>query len=374
MRPGRSGSKVSEKEDASMESKTLPGCDLVKSLRWEEGELILLDQTRLPGEVVEERQETPEQVWDSIQLLKVRGAPAIGIAGAYGLLVGLKPHRGEPLPVFLEAVRRVAGYLNTSRPTAVNLSWALKRMVAFAESRAGAAASASALHDAMTGEAIRIHDEDRAICRAIGEHGKDLIKEGSGVLTHCNAGALATSELGTATAPMYLSHAEGKRFRVYSDETRPLLQGARLTSWELQRSGLDVTLICDNMAAYIMSKGLVQLAIVGCDRVAANGDTANKIGTMGVAILAHHFGIPFYVACPSSTVDLATADGAGIVIEERGADEVTSFGARRTGPEGIQVRNPAFDVTPNQLIAGFVTEKGIIRPDFRKNLAQAFGG
>jgi len=355
------------------EIKPIPGCGLVKSLRWEEGELILLDQTRLPNEVVEERQDSPEQVWEAIKLLKVRGAPAIGIAGAYGLLVGLKPHRAAPVAEFLARARTLADYLNSSRPTAVNLSWGLKRMVAFAQARAGAVATAAELYAELTAEAIRIHEEDKAICRAIGEHGKGLIAEGSGVLTHCNAGALATSELGTATAPMYLSHAEGKRFRVYSDETRPLLQGARLTSWELQQSGLDVTLICDNMAAFIMSKGLVQLCVVGCDRVAANGDTANKIGTMGVAILARHFGIPFYVACPSSTVDLSTATGADIVIEEREAEEVTSFGARRTGPEGIQVRNPAFDVTPHPLIAGFITEKGIIRPDFQANLAQAFG-
>jgi methylthioribose-1-phosphate isomerase len=352
---------------------SISGYSLVKSLRWEGGELILLDQTRLPNEVVEERQNTAEQVWESIKLLKVRGAPAIGIAGAYGLLVGVKPHRGESVPAFLAATRKVADYLNSSRPTAVNLSWGLKRMVAFAEAHAISSSSSVELYDELVKEAVRIHEEDKAICRAIGENGKGLIIEGSGVLTHCNAGALATSELGTATAPIYLSHSEGKRFRVYSDETRPLLQGARLTSWELQQSGVDVTLICDDMAAYVMSKGLVQLCIVGCDRVAANGDTANKIGTMGVAILAQHFGIPFYVACPSSTVDLATKSGDSIVIEERDPAEVTSFGARRTGPEGIKVKNPAFDVTPHDLIAGFITEKGIIRPQFEESLTRAFG-
>jgi len=362
------------KEDSSLiDTKDISGYGLAKSLRWEEGELIILDQTKLPNEVVEERQETADQVWESIKLLKVRGAPAIGIAGAYGLLVGLKPHRDESLQSFLAATRKVADYLNSSRPTAVNLSWALKRMVAFAETQAASAPSSSALYDELVGEAVRIHEEDKAICRAIGENGKGLIAEGSGVLTHCNAGALATSELGTATAPMYLSHSEGKHFRVYSDETRPLLQGARLTSWELQQSGVDVTLICDDMAAYVMSKGLVQLCIVGCDRVAADGDTANKIGTMGVAILARHFGIPFYVACPSSTVDLTTKSGDDIVIEERDPGEITSFGARRTGPEGIKVRNPAFDVTPHDLIAGFITEKGIIRPNFAESLARAFG-
>jgi methylthioribose-1-phosphate isomerase len=221
-------------------------------------------------------------------------------------------------------------------------------------------------------EAVRIHDQDRAICRAIGEAGVDLIKPGCGVLTHCNAGALATSELGTATAAMYLAHGRGVPFRVYADETRPLLQGARLTSWELQRSGVDVTLICDDMAAYVMSRGLVDLCIVGCDRVAANGDTANKIGTYGVAILARHFGIPLYVACPSSTYDRSTPGGEQIVIEERDAEEVTSFGARRTGPQGIKVKNPSFDVTPHVLISGFLTEKGLIRAPFQENLAKAF--
>lgn len=353
----------------------IAGYGLVRSLRWSEGDLYFLDQTRLPVEVVEERQDSVEQVWDSIKLLKVRGAPAIGIGGAYGLLVGLKAHVQEALPAFLSRIEKTADYLNSSRPTAVNLSWALKRMVAFskASAAAGKASSSAELYRLLTEEAVRIHDEDKAICRAIGENGLDLIKAGSGVLTHCNAGALATSELGTATAPMYLAHSRGTQFRIYSDETRPLLQGARLTSWELKESGLDVTLICDNMAAFVMSKGLVDLCIVGCDRVAANGDTANKIGTMGVAILAKHFGIPFYVACPSSTVDLATRHGDDIVIEEREAEEVTNFGARRTGPEGVKVRNPAFDVTPNGLISGFITEKGLIKPPFAQNLAKNFG-
>ncbi len=346
--------------------------DVPKSLRWENGELYLLDQTRLPGEVVEKRQESVEQVWQAIRRLEVRGAPAIGIAAAYGLVIALRPHRDAPMPAFMAELEKQAAYLDSSRPTAVNLGWALRRMKAVAEAEAPRAGAAARLLGLLTEEAVRIHDEDRAICRAIGEHGLPLIAEGSGVLTHCNAGALATSELGTATAPMYLALAQGRRFRVYADETRPLLQGARLTAWELQRAGVDVTLICDDMAASTMAKGLVQLCIVGCDRVAANGDAANKIGTLNVAILAKHFGIPFYVACPSSTFDLATPSGDAIVIEERGAEEVTSFGERRTGPEGIQVRNPAFDVTPHELITGFVTDRGLIRPDFQANLARAF--
>ena len=343
-------------------------------LRFEGGQLYLLDQTRLPGQVVEERQESAEQVWEAIRRLKVRGAPAIGIAGAYGLLVGLAPLRAAPLPEFLAAMDRIAAYLDSARPTAVNLRWALERMKAFARARAGEAGGAAALLARMAEEAARIHDEDRAICRGIGESGVRLIRPGCGLLTHCNAGALATSELGTATAPMYLAHRRGVPFRVYADETRPLLQGARLTAWELQRAGLDVTLICDDMAAQVMSEGLVDLCMVGCDRVAANGDTANKIGTLGVAILARHFRIPFYVACPSSTFDPATPEGRRILIEERDPEEVTSFGGRRTGPDGIKVKNPAFDVTPHELVTGFVTERGLVAPPFHLNLPKAFGG
>ncbi len=344
---------------------------LAQTLSWKDGVLTLLDQTLLPVEVKFEKQESVEQVWDSIKKLKVRGAPAIGIAGAYGLLYGVKDKTDLPKEEFLKALRKSAEYLDTSRPTAVNLSWALKRMVAFAESLDSS--DSREIYKALEEEAVRIHNEDRQICRNIGLSGKELIKDGMGVLTHCNAGSLATSELGTATAPMYLAHEDGVKFRVYADETRPLLQGARLTSWELQQSGVDVTLITDNMAAFMMSKGFIDIAIVGCDRVAANGDTANKIGTMGVAILAKHFDLPVYIACPSSTIDFDTESGDDIVIEERDPDEVTSFGERRTGPEGIKVRNPAFDVTPHELIAGFITEKGIIRPPFKENLKKVFG-
>ncbi len=344
---------------------------LVETLSWKDGVLTLIDQTLLPVEVKFEEQKNIEQVWDSIKKLKVRGAPAIGIAGAYGLLYGIKDKTDLSGEAFMKVLKESAAYLDTSRPTAVNLSWALKRMVSVAENMKDAAPSE--IYAALEKEAVRIHDEDRQICRNIGLNGRGLIKDGMGVLTHCNAGSLATSELGTATAPMYLAHEDGVKFRVYADETRPLLQGARLTSWELQQSGVDVTLITDNMAAFIMSKKLIDLAIVGCDRVAANGDTANKIGTMGVAILSKHFGLPLYIACPSSTIDFETETGEDIVIEERDPEEVTFFGERRTGPEGIKVRNPAFDVTPHELIAGFITEKGIIRPPFKENLKKAFG-
>ena len=348
---------------------------LVKSLTWEDGILSLLDQTLLPVEVKTEKQESIDQVWDSIKKLKVRGAPAIGIAGAYGVLYGVKDKRNLPVAEFLQQLKSSADYLDSSRPTAVNLSWALKRMVSLANKIAidKPDSSSKDIYIALETEAVAIHEEDKKICRNIGRYGKELIKDGMGVLTHCNAGSLATSELGTATAPMYLAFEDGVKFKVYADETRPLLQGARLTSWELQQSGLDVTLLTDNMAAFIMSKGLIDLVIVGTDRVAANGDTANKIGTMGVAILADHFNIPLYIACPSSTIDFETESGDDIVIEERDPEEVTNFGERRTGPIGIKVRNPAFDVTPYNLIAGFITDKGIIKPPFRKNLQEMFG-
>lgn len=347
---------------------------LVKTLSWENGILTLLDQTLLPVEVKAEKQESIEQVWDSIKKLKVRGAPAIGIAGAYGLLYGVRDKTDLPVGEFLKELMKSAVFLDTSRPTAVNLSWALKRMVAKANLSAAQKPSPSSkdIYITLEKEAIAVHEEDKMICRNIGLNGKGLIKDGMGVLTHCNAGSLATSELGTATAPMYLAYEDGVNFRVFADETRPLLQGARLTSWELQQSGVDVTLITDNMAAFMMSKGFVDLVIVGTDRVAANGDTANKIGTMGVAILAKHFGIPVYIACPSSTIDFETATGDEIVIEERDPEEVLFFGKRRTGPEGMKVRNPAFDVTPHELITGFITDKGLVEAPFKENLKKVF--
>ncbi|HEY0780463.1 MAG TPA: S-methyl-5-thioribose-1-phosphate isomerase [Gemmatirosa sp.] len=345
------------------------------TLEWRDDTLYLLDQTRLPLEIVVERQANLEQVWASIRALKVRGAPAIGVAGAYGLCVAMQASRTAPVATFRACVAAHAAYLASARPTAVNLQWALRRLEARVVSQEDTledTRDAAALYDALVDEARRIHAEDQVLCEGIGRHGVDLIRPGSGVLTHCNAGALATTGIGTATAPMYLAHRRGTRFRVYADETRPLLQGARLTAFELQRAGIDVTLQTDNMAAATMQRGLVDVVIVGTDRVAANGDVANKIGTLGVAILAKHFGIPLYVACPSSTLDLATPTGADIVIEERADEEVTSFGARRTAPEGVAVRNPAFDVTPHTLVAGFITERGLIGPPFGDNLASSF--
>jgi methylthioribose-1-phosphate isomerase len=343
-----------------------------RTLRREGDRLFFLDQTRLPVEVIEEEQKTVEQVWDSIKKLKVRGAPAIGVAGAYGLVLAIKSYLNKTPNQFLEIMKEKSAYLDSSRPTAVNLSWALGLLVKKAEQALAEGHDTKNIFDRIEKEAIRIHKEDIELCRGIGEAGFSLIKEGMGVLTHCNAGALATTGIGTATAPMYMAHEKGVKFRVYADETRPLLQGARLTSWELQQAGVDVTLISDNMAAYMMAEGLIDLVITGTDRVAANGDVANKIGTMGVAILARHFNIPFYVACPASTVDMNTAEGKDIVIEEREPHEITSFGARQTGPDGIKVRNPAFDVTPSELVTGLITEKGVIRPPYRERLKELY--
>jgi methylthioribose-1-phosphate isomerase len=325
------------------------------AIRWRAGRLSILDQTLLPGECRYRDLDSVEAVWEAIKQLRVRGAPAIGVCAAFGVLVGL---RGDG-PATVDRVHAVADYLATSRPTAVNLFWALDRM------RAAAADAGGDLPARLEREALAIEAEDQAMGDAIGEHGAALITEGMGVLTHCNAGALATSGSGTALSVFYAAHAAGRRFRVYADETRPLLQGARLTAWELVQAGIDTTVICDNMAAQVMREGRVQLVVVGADRIAANGDAANKIGTYGVAVLARAHNIPFYVAAPRSTFDLAIADGSGIPIEERDAEEITHAAGRRMAPEGARVYNPAFDVTPAGLIAGFITESGILQPPFR---------
>jgi methylthioribose-1-phosphate isomerase len=325
------------------------------SVRWHGGELYLLDQRLLPFEVSYLQPRDVEQVYDAIRTLAVRGAPAIGIAAAYGLVVAMAPHQHLEGHSFIERLTGFAERLRSARPTAVNLAWACQRVVG----RAHADASHSAIRD----EAERIHAEDIRICRAIGEHGRSLITPGVRIVTHCNAGALAVSELGTATAPMYLSHADGVQFRVYASETRPLLQGARLTAWELDRAGIDVTLICDHTAATLMAQKEVDMAIVGTDRVTANGDVVNKIGTLNLAILCRHFNLPFYVACPSSTFDPSTATGAQVPIEERHPDEV-----RGTLAANVAARNPAFDVTPAALVTAFITDRGLLQPPFAQSL------
>jgi methylthioribose-1-phosphate isomerase len=324
------------------------------------GFLRLIDQTRLPTEFVQIDCRDVSAVWDAIKALRVRGAPAIGIAAAYGAVIGARSQGSRDA----ESIRRALGaatlYLRTSRPTAVNLFWALDRMDA---SVAGVHdEDGPAIVDRLLLEARQIDEEDRAMCRAIGRHGAGLVRPGQGILTHCNAGGLATADYGTALAVVFAAHEDGIPLHVFADETRPLLQGARLTAWELTRRGIPVTLICDSMAAQVMRERKVHLVVVGADRIASNGDVANKIGTYGVAVLARAHGIPFYVAAPSSTFDLSIPDGSAIPIEQRDPREITHGFGRQTAPDGVGVYNPAFDVTPAELIAGIITEKGIIHP------------
>jgi methylthioribose-1-phosphate isomerase len=318
----------------------------------------LIDQTQLPCTLAYRDCRTVEDVWEAIRSLRVRGAPAIGVAAAMGVVVGMQ---SVDAACYGERLREVTAYLRTSRPTAVNLFWALERMERCFE-RACRQDAPREWTRRLLAEALAIEDEDRRMCRAIGAAGASLIAEGQGVLTHCNAGGLATAEYGTALAVMFAAAEQGRHFQVYADETRPLLQGARLTAWELQQAGIPVTLICDSMAGQVMKEDRVQLVVVGADRIAANGDTANKIGTYGVALLARAHGIPFYVAAPSSTFDLSLPNGDGIPIEQRDPREITHGFGRQTAPEGVAVYNPAFDVTPHHLIAGIITEKGLIQP------------
>lgn len=354
---------------------------MIQSMRWQGTHLDLLDQRLLPEQVIYLQLETAEEVWDAIRHLKVRGAPAIGIAAAYGLYLGIRGFAPNPtlsndaqLQSVLEQITATAQRLATSRPTAVNLFWALERLQNKATSiiELDPATTPSQLKQALIAEAELIQLEDEHICRMIGEHAVNLFHDGMGVLTHCNAGGLATARYGTALAPMYLAKEMGMELKVFADETRPVLQGARLTAFELQQAGIDVTLICDNMAGMIMSKGWIQAVIVGTDRVAANGDVANKIGTYSVAVLAKAHNIPFYVACPISTIDLLTPTGADIPIEERIDDEITLGFGKRTAPEGIKVYNPSFDITPHEYVTAIITERGIIRPPFAEHLEKLF--
>jgi methylthioribose-1-phosphate isomerase len=341
-------------------------------IQWKDDALVLLDQTTLPNEVRYDSYKTIESVWDAIVTMKVRGAPAIGVSAAYGLYLGVIDAPEDSFETFFSYLKEKSDYLATSRPTAVNLFWALERMEEKAKSMAES--GVAEIKDALLQEAIAIHKEDEEINRMIGENLLTLLSDGMGILTHCNAGALATTKYGTATSPMYLAKEKGWDIKVYADETRPRLQGSTLTALELQRAGIDVTVITDNMAAMVMSQGKVQAVIVGCDRVAANGDVANKIGTMGVAILAKNFGIPFYVAAPTPTIDLRTPTGKEIPIEEREEEEVTNRFGVYTAPKGVNVYNPAFDVTPNEYVTAIVTEKGIVEAPYEDNLQKLFKG
>ena len=344
------------------------------TIEWEggiNGRIRLIDQTLLPNELKYVYCDDIKSIWHAIKTLMVRGAPAIGIAGAMGVVLGIKEIQSKDTDVFLKELKRVTNYLGSSRPTAVNLFWGLARMERIAQENNGK--SVQEIKEILLQEAIKVENEDKAICRQIGENGAGLIKENNGVLTHCNAGGLATADYGTALAVMFKAKEQGKRFKVFADETRPLLQGSRLTAWELMQAGIDVTLICDNMAAHVMKLGKVQCVIVGADRIAANGDTANKIGTYGVSILAKEHGIPFYVAAPVSTFDLSIKSGNDIPIEERSPEEVTNGFGKRTAPEGVKVFNPAFDVTPAKNIAAIITEKGVIKNPSVENIQRILG-
>ncbi|MCL2363279.1 MAG: S-methyl-5-thioribose-1-phosphate isomerase [Defluviitaleaceae bacterium] len=343
--------------------------------------VVILDQTRLPAEVAYVPLTTAEEAWRAIKDLLVRGAPAIGVTAALGLYIHMKRFVQEKSPdtdAFLIEAKRVGAYLNTSRPTAVNLQWATKVMCdaiapyankteeeTYNTKQSPAYAQPATLLQILRDTAMQIYNDDINNNRSIGQHGATLLKPGMGILTHCNAGALATAGYGTALAPIYCAHEQGMSLRVYADETRPVLQGARLTAFELQTAGVDVTLLCDNMAATVMANGWVDIIFVGADRVAANGDTANKIGTLGVAIMAKHYGIPFYVCAPFSTIDPATPTGREIIIEQRDPAEVTDLWyAQPMAPAGVKVYNPSFDVTPAELITGYITENGVLLPPF----------
>jgi len=346
-----------------------------KTLEWigrANGHLRLLDQRRLPRTVEYLVCREPVHVFDAVRTLAVRGAPAIGVAAAYGLCLALGQLPDAAGARALQHLDKQARFLASARPTAVNLAWAVNRVLAAARLFTADVPDAgpAALGEALLAEARAIQREDELMCRRIGENGQHLIPDGGAVLTHCNAGALATAGIGTALAPMYVAHERARRFRVYADETRPLLQGARLTAWELQQAGIDVTIVCDNMAATLMKQDRVQAVLVGADRIAANGDTANKIGTCSLAVLARHFGIPFYVAAPSSTFDLAIRTGAEIPIEERAADEVLSCAGVPIGPDGIKACNPAFDVTDADLITAIITDRGVIERPSAASIAR----
>lgn len=337
----------------------------------ENSTLVVLDQTLLPNEKIFLRLTSQNQIWEAIYSLRVRGAPAIGIAAAFGAYLGAKESKAETYEGLYEDFKKVKEYLASSRPTAVNLFWALDRMESRIKKEEGR--SVEEVKKALKEESELIREEDEMVCKTIGENALTLLKSGMGILTHCNAGAIATAKYGTALAPIYLGKERGYEFKVYADETRPLLQGARLTAWELKEADVDVTLICDNMASIVMKEGKIQAVLVGCDRVAANGDTANKIGTSGVAILAKHYGVPFYVCAPLSTIDLKCKTGDNIHIELRLDEEITSkWYSKPMAPEGVKAYNPCFDVTDNSLITAIVTEKGIAYPPYSESLPKLF--
>lgn len=339
------------------------------SLDEEKGALVIIDQTKLPNELELLTLTNIDDIWEAIYRLKVRGAPAIGVAAAIGIYVVADGIDGESYDAFYASFMKAKDYLKSARPTAVNLFWALNRMeaVVLENKKKSVHEIKRMLHD----EAVSIKEEDISVCQSIGDYGLSLIKDGDGILTHCNAGQLAAVKYGTALAPIYRGAEKGYKFKVFTDETRPLLQGSRLSAFELVAYGIDTTVICDNMASWVMRKGWVQAVFVGCDRVAANGDACNKIGTSGVAILAQYYGIPFYVCAPTSTIDMNTPRGEDITIEERSDDEVTEMWfEKRMAPKDANVYNPAFDLTDNELITAIITEFGIVRAPYIESIKE----
>lgn len=343
-----------------------------QSIRWSENRLIILDQTLLPEKESYLELFTCEQVWDAIKKLKVRGAPAIGIAGAYGLSLGIANESEMEPEKLLQKADHISSYLSSSRPTAVNLNWALDRIMKALHSRP--VSSVDELKTLALQIAKEIHEEDRQLCKSIGEEGVKLVPDNARILTHCNTGSLATAEFGTAFSVILHAFHRNRLSHVWVDETRPLLQGSRLTTWELKKAGIPFSLNIDSAAGFLMQQGLVDLVIAGADRIASNGDTANKIGTYSLAVLANRHRVPFYIAAPYSTIDLEIGSGSEIEIEMRSPDEVSYFGNRKIAPENIEVYNPAFDVTPAALITAIITERGILYPEYPESIHSLFGG
>lgn len=342
-----------------------------QSITWNDDRVSIIDQTYLPEREVFIDLNSAGQVWDAIKKMKVRGAPAIGITGAYGLYLGVKGLKESSFDSFYNEADRISEYLNSARPTAVNLSWALKRLMATIY--AAKEKPIEEIKEIVLKTAVTIHNEDRRLCKAIGENGLELIPDNARILTHCNTGGLATGEFGTAFSVILHAHHAKKLKQVWVDETRPLLQGSRLTAWELQKAEIPFNLNVDSAAAFLMQQGKVDLVILGADRITRNGDTANKIGTYSLAVLAKAHNIPFYVAAPYSTIDMDMETGNDIEIEQRDAEEVTNFGNKQTAPDKVDVYNPAFDVTPNDLITAIITEKGVIKPNYKTNFEKMFG-
>ena len=338
----------------------------ISTIRWVNGSVKIIDQTKLPQKFEYITCRDVKTLWKAIKNLSVRGAPALGVSAAFGVLLGIKSFRGRDTKSFIAYVHKTCDYIGTSRPTAVNLFNALDQMREVLSLYADA--SVAELKKHLKDRALRIYEEDRKVCRRMGDFGARLIKTNSRIMTVCNAGALATADYGTALGVMYSAKGKKKKFKVYACETRPLLQGARLTTWELLKAKIDTTLICDNMAASLMQKGEVDAIFAGADRIASNGDTANNIGTYNLAVLAKYHGIPFYIVAPRSTFDLEIQNGKQIPIEQRAKEEVTCFAGRSTAPKHVKVYNPAFDVTDHKLITAIVTEKGIIYPPFKANI------